>query len=427
MDIILKPPVKIWSRIGSQERQPEITYTPNVYTISLDVDDGKLVYNTLTRELLFLPEEEYTPQNEYLINHWFFVDENINPYTMAYMLKKVYRQQNTNFKMEKLSTYTIMTTTSCNAKCYYCYEAGCRHRDMSLETAEDVADFIERTSNGWPHIQWFGGEPLCNAEVIDIISGRISEKGIPFSSSMASNAYLFNTIDMDTIKSRWHLERVQVTLDGLEEMHNQIKGIDDAFEQTLDNIGTLASSGIVVSIRLNLSGDNMDDMKPLIDILQERFSKYKNVSIYSRPLFGIPNRLSETDDGYIKTQKYIADVGMYRMAGLQVVSNAYCIADSMKSVVVNPEGKLGLCEHYTDSEMIGDIYHDDYDYDVISSWCHPLMTEECKTCVFFPQCRIIKKCPVGRCNDEYRRHWGFQVRRSMHATYERWKVKNNKL
>ena len=65
-----------------------------------------------------------------------------------------------NIENENLGV-TILTTTGCNARCYYCYEKGIKPQAMDIETAEKVVMFIKDNYHNKPvHLSWFGGEPL---------------------------------------------------------------------------------------------------------------------------------------------------------------------------------------------------------------------------------------------------------------------------
>ena len=58
--------------------------------------------------------------------------------------------------------FRIWPTSSCNARCYYCFEKGIKYENMSEETAEHVVRFIaSHIEEGDTFVvEWFGGEPL---------------------------------------------------------------------------------------------------------------------------------------------------------------------------------------------------------------------------------------------------------------------------
>lgn len=66
--------------------------------------------------------------------------------------------------------------------------------DMSEQTARDIVKYIvEHANRNAPlSIEWFGGEPLTNVKVIDIINSGVRSAGFEVFSKMISNGYLFN-------------------------------------------------------------------------------------------------------------------------------------------------------------------------------------------------------------------------------------------
>lgn len=58
-------------------------------------------------------------------------------------------------RKKKTKSYTILTTTDCNARCFYCYELGRSRIPMSEQTAHEIADYISAPK---VNIHWFGGE-----------------------------------------------------------------------------------------------------------------------------------------------------------------------------------------------------------------------------------------------------------------------------
>ena len=82
-------------------------------------DNGVLMYNLLTKELLFLTQEEYDHRLEldYLREHWFVVPENTNDKEYVDLVKWVLSTRQK--KSDDITSYTIFPTTDCNARCFY--------------------------------------------------------------------------------------------------------------------------------------------------------------------------------------------------------------------------------------------------------------------------------------------------------------------
>jgi len=204
----------------------------------------------------------------------------------------------------------------------------------------------------------------------------LRESFFPYSSTIVSNGYLFDQCDIKTLKDLWKLDKVQITLDGTEDNYNVAKAYVEAcenpFDKVLNNIEYLVSNDIGVTVRMNLSNDNIDDMHSLIDLLHERFGKYKRFSAYSHPLFDggsfhgacTKEEHREITEGYIAIQEHLKRCGLcgdYPIDKVRITE--YCMANSMSSVTISPSGKVGLCEHYPDTELIGNIQTDTDKFD----------------------------------------------------------------
>lgn len=97
------------------------------------------------------------------------------------------------------------------------------------------------------------------------------------------------------------------------------------------------------------------------------------------------------------------------------------MADSDSAVTILPDGKLGKCEHFLDSEFFGNIYSDNVENAVIDSWKERHEEwKECRDCLFYPTCSLIKKCPVRqrKCDEDERRLKERQLKKSMRHTWE---------
>ena len=183
------------------------------YIVRTPHDNGMLLLNTLTRNLVYLNLDEYDRLFENkdsqlfrdLAKGYFVVPENTDDqklnqrvYTISKLLTK---------SPDKLNKYVIFTTLECNARCFYCFEHGVQKSKMEKQTAGDVADFIiKKSGQNAIKIQWFGGEPLYNMEAIEIITEKLTKADIPFQSVMITNGYLFDEEIIKQAKEKWHID-----------------------------------------------------------------------------------------------------------------------------------------------------------------------------------------------------------------------------
>ena len=119
-------------------------YRPMYYVVEQPVDEGLLLYHTMTKAMLLLTPEEGEiykthPTNlPQLIEQWFLVPQSHDDRLLSRQIRDVARMLEK--KSDAITNYTIMTTTDCNARCFYCYEMGRPRVPMSKETAEKTGN-----------------------------------------------------------------------------------------------------------------------------------------------------------------------------------------------------------------------------------------------------------------------------------------------
>lgn len=386
------------------------------YCHALAVEDGMLLYHVLTREMVLLSAAEWEaaltlPE---LRERWFVVPQDTRDSEHADLVRWALRAMKPR---GPVTNFTILPTTDCNARCFYCYEAGRPRRMMSRETAEQTAAFIAGQCGGKAvRLSWFGGEPLMNPAAIDTICAALADAGIAYSSSMTTNGYLFSPEVVERAAGAWRLRSVQITLDGLEETYNRTKaytGVDgSAFPTVLRNIGLLLSSGIHVAIRLNVGAHNVQEMQQLAELLCREFSGRSGLHVYPHLLFST-ERWSGGADAQPEEQRpyavqgqlaeQLSARGLHRPESLRrELPLTQCMADSGHARVILPDGRMTLCEHHTEDEIIGHIASPALDTALMQRWAEQEERREmCSGCVLYPECNRLKKCDaLEKCNED---------------------------
>ena len=437
MQVIIPTTSLVEQIVGRQKRTDGQSYRLMTYVVQQPVDDGVLLYNTLTCSLVLLTPDEaadITAQQE-LIDRWFLVPQEHDDQKLCRQIRQMAALLKPAAKA--ITGYTILTTTGCNARCFYCYEKGTKPVTMTAETADKVVRYIvKHRDDEKVQIRWFGGEPLVNAKVIDQICTELREQGVPFRSRMASNGYLFDADKVQRAKDLWHLREVQITLDGTEQTYNRVKayvhqGVN-AFERVLQNIAMLTAAGIHVSIRLNVDKHNIGEMAELVLLLHQRFGSNEHLSIYSYHLFGerTPEEEAELFAQQTQLAQQIAACGYKRhKRGLQKdIKLNSCIADGSGSVVIVPDGHLSKCDNYLDSNFFGHIDSEEHDKAILRKFKERLADiDACATCFCYPQCiRLVMCADEFDCTPGKQQYLLSEMKDTMKYEYERYLRKNDK-
>lgn len=414
-------------------------YRPMYYVVEQPVDEGLLLYHTMTKALVLLTPEEADiyktnpaalPQ---LIEQWFLVPSSHDDRLLSRQIRDVAKMLKK--KTNAITSYTILTTTDCNARCFYCYEMGRSRIPMSHETAMQTADYIISHCQGKKvSLHWFGGEPLYNKSVITIICRRLKDANIEYKSTMTSNGYLFDEDIVKEAKDLWQLNEIQITLDGTEKIYNNskayiYKGVN-AYRRVINNIHHLQDVGINVCIRLNIDMHNADNLLELANELRQEFIRPKGISVYIHTLLEAANgsqamhndqKRKYVFDKMNKIELQLRDDGFIRANRLiHHVKTNHCMADNENSIVIAPDGHIGKCEHYTEDHFIGHIMNQKWNSQMKEYFreTHDEI-DACTTCFKYPNCIWLNLCQNKiTCTQEYRDHDMANLRYSILNAYQ---------
>ena len=416
------------------------TYRPMYYVVEQPVEEGLLLYHTMTKALLLLTPEEadvYKPHPEEmteLIGLWFLVPQSHDDRLLCRQIRDVARVLEK--KSDAITSYTILTTTDCNARCFYCYEMGRPRVPMSKETADHTADYIiKRCCGEKVRLNWFGGEPLFNKPVISLICQRLREAGIDYRSTMTTNGYLFDDDMIKEAKDEWRLKKVQITLDGTEQTYNRCKAYIyknvNAYRRVIGNIHKLQDANIHVNIRLNIDIHNALNLSELADELHMEFSNPEGISVYMHTLFEEEKGSKAMHDD--EKRKYVfnqindieirlREYGFTRPDRLnRRVKTNRCMADSDSSIIIVPDGNIGKCEHYSDDHFVGHIGNEEWDVQMMDDFKETRdEIDACATCFNYPSCIWLKLCTDSpNCYQEEREHMHSKLRESILRDYNK--------
>ena len=433
MNIIRFSSPEVMEFLGGPQRKVEgRKYRFNKFVITTEFDDDQQIwYNAFTGSVVAIRNIEvenifvdyFCDYSDFLHQNYFVVPEDFDEESLVHQFRAVKQRPITPNALDRLKSYTILTTTECNARCFYCYQNKDHSKHhMTEQTARDVVKFIDKTA--WPgqdvYIGWFGGEPLYNQKVIDIITYGVLSTGRKVFSSMISNGYLMDAKLAKKAFNEWHLSNIQITLDGTEEVYNKTKRYiykDDPnpFKTVINNIHELLKNNILVSIRLNCGTHNVEDLKNLILYLREEFKDVsKGLSVYVHELFDEQNKRTDEQNKLIfenmmEIETLLTENG-FRIEGWSIpesIKYIHCMVDSGDSTIISPGGELGLCEHYQNSKFYGHINNpNEKDFDVITGWREYSKYEEiCKDCPFKPACLKSVQCPDHNICNKYEKEY----------------------
>jgi radical SAM protein with 4Fe4S-binding SPASM domain len=160
-------------------------------------------------------------------------------------------------------------TDRCNLRCRHCYIGDGLHQDLPYDTILEILREFEKIQG--LRLLLSGGEPLLHPqfwEINEVLRDYL------FRSVLLSNGVLITR----DIARRLRVHEVQVSLDGMKEGHEAIRG-EGAFAKTLSAIDHLQEAGISVSIATMIHRKNLIEFDALASLMQSKKISEWNVDL----------------------------------------------------------------------------------------------------------------------------------------------------
>lgn len=364
----------------------------SIFNHLVKVDNKNIIYNTLSRKYYIYDKNdtdfEYIFNNintskyslsqfeimKDLITKGILVKDKVNEIEKFKFLEK------DNMFQEKIYYLTIQPTLNCNFRCTYCYET---HKETTIDdlTESKILKFVENKSKTLPkfHVTWFGGEPMMRFDTIKRLSKSIKEictkNNCKYSEMIVTNGYLFDDNIINDLKDL-SVERLQITIDGNKKSHDKQRPLLDGsqtYGKVSENIIKLVNNGFNITLRINVSEDNYNDIDEALDIIP--VNKRSRVIISICNLFQAKEKLNlfnlymkAIEKGYIyaDTSNSLSNCKYSCKNALTIEPNGECsicscISESgIKSGYINDSGNL-ILENEVDYYKIKNLLATDRD------------------------------------------------------------------
>lgn len=426
MKIIYEGDSFVQSILGSKQLAADTEYRPSSFVMCHEVDGKRYLYNNFTKKVWLLEDEsfdlsegaQFSPEmieNDsallQLVKDSFLVPVDKNETATYESFCKIARAM--KMKKNGYSTFTILPTTACNARCVYCYEEGIEFVTMTEDTVNQVIAFIKKVRNPNEKVffSWFGGEPLIGEKMIDKICAAMREADIPYRSRITTNGSLITENNVKKMRDDWHLHAVQITLDGVEEEYNRRKNYyfnyDSAYWHVLSRIKLINENEITLNIRVNVDAGNIDGVPQMVEDLKNFVPNPELVSMDIAPLFDLQASESglEIWDKSFRLAEWLREQQIHIAAHYSSRKARYnfCMADSpYRAIVIAPDGKLYNCENIMSFDSVGDIWEGITNEDYIKGlFAVEPAREQCKGCFSLPECTTFSRCGHPRVDCKY--------------------------
>lgn len=153
-----------------------------------------------------------------------------------------------------------IATNSCNARCVHCSTEATKRLPDELSTNEVKKMFRDLSGIGIFDIAISGGEPFVRGDMIEIIEYMTS---LGFKVGIGSNGSTVTKRITDSLK-RLKVSRLQISIDGTEEIHDLSRRWNGLFKKSKQAILFGIESGLNVHVCMTLHKLNYSDMEEVI-------------------------------------------------------------------------------------------------------------------------------------------------------------------
>ncbi len=158
------------------------------------------------------------------------------------------------------------TTNRCNLKCVHCYAGAKTTAEAGeLTTAEGKRLLDDLAAYGAPVVLFSGGEPLVREDLEELVA-YASNAGIR--PVLSTNGTLLTADRVRGLKAAG-LAYAGISVDGLAERNDEFRGVDGAFRSAIEGIETCLDVGLKTGLRYTVTGQNVDDLDGVVDLLAE--------------------------------------------------------------------------------------------------------------------------------------------------------------
>jgi uncharacterized protein len=340
----------------------------------------------------------------YLFDKGFVVNDDLDELARV-RVRFQYRKYN-----DRCMNLTILPTSNCNLACIYCYEEPKKDR-LDTITIEKIKKYVGDRAGKLDalSVTWYGGEPLLEFDTIGELSSYFTatceKNGIEYSANMVSNGTRLTREKVKLLKS-WSVNRLQITIDGPEHIHNARRpyksGKKNSFADIIKGL-EYCKGHIPVGIRVNIDRTNIQYYKEFVDYLHGK--RLIGPGSKNSIAFGIIKKWTDSvlvdnksllslEEFYklrVALQSYLEKQAISSNGTFKLEPTVPCSAIDIANVLIAPDGTLKKCWAHSTAEdiAVGDLQNGvDFNLHPTIEWTayDPTYNSDCAKCNILPVC-----------------------------------------
>jgi len=204
------------------------------------------------------------------------------------------------FSEDKRPVVVWNITKACNLRCMHCYAHATKDSSKGELSLEEGKELIQDLKDfGVPVILFSGGEPLLRMELFEWVELATRSK---IRAVISTNGTLISYDVAQRLKDMG-LSYVGVSLDGLEEVNDRIRGKKGAFKEAIEGIHQCQKAGIKVGVRFTIHKLNVHQVPMIFDLLEKE--GIERVCFYHLVYAGRGSHMRDQDLSHQETRQVV--------------------------------------------------------------------------------------------------------------------------
>lgn len=181
-------------------------------------------------------------------------------------------------------------TRACNLRCVHCYASATPGpAPNELTRSEGFALLEDLKQFDVPAVLFSGGEPLVRPETLEFLSFA---RSVGLSCTLSTNGMLIDDAMADRL-AEVGLKYAGISIDGIGEKHNKLRGAPGAFAAAVAGIDRCRARGIRVGVRFTVHALNHTYLDEIFDFCQEH--DVQRLCVYHLAYAGRGGKMQKVD------------------------------------------------------------------------------------------------------------------------------------
>ena len=154
----------------------------------------------------------------------------------------------------------LEVTNKCQLRCKHCFNSSGLERKKELDVNKFIEIMKQYKKLGGKILVITGGEPFLKNGIDRALNFALENFTYV---SVLSNGYTVPNEVLEIIKNRDNVS-VQISIDGKEGNHDNIRNVEGAYKRTIENIKLLVECNVPIQISFTLNDQNLEDLDDVI-------------------------------------------------------------------------------------------------------------------------------------------------------------------